>query len=620
MAKKINYNARTFADYKKELNSLIKKYYPTVINDFNDASIGQFFIDINAAVADDLGFYSDRMFQETQIDQAQERKSLLNIARSNGLKITGKKPSIVEAEWSCVIPFTKQGNPDWEYAPTLKRGTQASGGGQRFELTEDVNFAHQFNKNGMPDRSYIPVRDNNNSIVGYKVSKTCIMSSTESKVYKQPISSGDVSPFMEIVLPENNVVKINSILLKAGYNTVTPTTLQFMDESINRNDGYERWYEVENLLDTKKFMKNSGDIANGFVSGEWRTLTKKFITEYTDNGYCKIIFGGGMPQLEDSNPSSFSQYLINNMISNSYLGEIPSADSTLFIYYSVGGGAQSNIGARAMTNITYLDLIEGSGSDESKKLAIRDSIRVVNTIPSVSGRDEFTVDELRYLIKYNNGAQDRCVTITDYLSRVMLMPSEFGSPFKVGVAEENNKVIISLLGLSNSSNNEPNKLSNQISEVLMTNIKNYLKEYKSINDYVEIKAGKIINLRFEVDIMVENNMRQEDVSKEVGLKILNFMDINKHKMGDEIFISRLKSLIGMTTGVKNLIDLRVYNVFGGDYSLSHVTQPVINNTRGDGIIEINLDATDGVLYSNNDTMFEIKKPGEDIIINAKYSI
>src|ERR1035441_4882756 len=98
MAKSINYNARIFDDYKDELKTFTQNYYPTIINDFNDASVGQWFIDLNSAVADDLGYYMDRMFQETQLDQAQELKSLLNIARTNGFRVGGKRPTVVRSE------------------------------------------------------------------------------------------------------------------------------------------------------------------------------------------------------------------------------------------------------------------------------------------------------------------------------------------------------------------------------------------------------------------------------------------------------------------------------------------------------------------------------------------
>ena len=57
MAKNINYNARSFDDYKQQLNNFTKQYYPEIVNDFNDASIGQWFVDLNSAVADDLGHY-----------------------------------------------------------------------------------------------------------------------------------------------------------------------------------------------------------------------------------------------------------------------------------------------------------------------------------------------------------------------------------------------------------------------------------------------------------------------------------------------------------------------------------------------------------------------------------
>ena len=52
--KKISYLARTFDDYETELLQFSNKYYPEITDSFNDASVGQWFIDLAAAVGDDL--------------------------------------------------------------------------------------------------------------------------------------------------------------------------------------------------------------------------------------------------------------------------------------------------------------------------------------------------------------------------------------------------------------------------------------------------------------------------------------------------------------------------------------------------------------------------------------
>jgi len=75
-ARKINYFARNFVDVRTELFNFVKQYYPDLFSDFNDASVGTMLLELNAAVGDMLSFHTDRMFQETQIDYAQERKSL----------------------------------------------------------------------------------------------------------------------------------------------------------------------------------------------------------------------------------------------------------------------------------------------------------------------------------------------------------------------------------------------------------------------------------------------------------------------------------------------------------------------------------------------------------------
>ena len=65
MAKRINYNARNFLEVRSELINFVKQYYPELFSDFNDASVGQMLLELNAAVADMLSFNTDRAFHFT---------------------------------------------------------------------------------------------------------------------------------------------------------------------------------------------------------------------------------------------------------------------------------------------------------------------------------------------------------------------------------------------------------------------------------------------------------------------------------------------------------------------------------------------------------------------------
>jgi hypothetical protein len=648
MAKSINYNARNFDDYRSQITAFTQKYYPNIINDFQDASVGSFLMDLNAAIGDDLGFYIDNRFQETQLDYMQDRKSLISAARTNGLNVPGKRPSMLEAVWSCYLPVdsTNANNtPDWSYAPVLNKGTQASGGGQNFELQENLNFSQQFNSLGVSDRTIIPLRNSTNGgLVGYTITKTCIMTSGESKIYKQTVSPSDVTPFMEVILPDPNVIDVQSILIFDGYNQVTPSISDFVADSANR------WYEVGNLTDDKMFGKDilqstsftnkllfdlnqngitgltsygntymgqnvDGSTVYGYIpsAASWSSVTQKFITEYTDNYFLKVIFGAGSNKDMSSinMATDYTQYQLNKAINNKYLGMLPTSNSTMYIYYTVGGGSSSNIAINVMNTVGFLDITIG-GAIDATVAQVNNSLTVTNTTPSVSGRDELSNEELRYLIKYNNLAQDRCVTVNDYKNRILTMPSEYGAPLKVGVEEINNKILITMLGLDYDGT-----LSSNLSETLINNIIEYLTEYKMPNDYVEIQPGLINNLQFEVDLTVDINKSAQDIVKTVILYIGNSMDINNYKMGDEIYCSNMKSDIGAIDGVTNLIDFRVYSIYATGYSPNQVKQPIITTTQQNNRVQIDLVASDGILYSDSDTMYEIKNPKVDIIVRTK---
>lgn len=662
MEKHISYLNRDFHDYRNSLLNYTKQYYPGLETEFNDASVGSWLIDVVANIGDNLSYHIDRVYQETNIESATEKSSIYAIARNNGVKIPGPKASVAEVIFSCELPVNNNTdsagmrNPNWDYAPLIKRGTKLSSGNQIFELMYDVDFNEQFNEQGISNRTITPQRNSNGFIVKYLITKTGIVSASETKIYSRVIKSEDIVPFMSFIIPDSNVMNIESIIFKDGTNHYSvPDASEFYYN--NENNETEnvcgnittlwRFFEVDYLVQQYRWGDyningvvqretnysnneyddtNDGTLSHRIIKGAWIPLRQKFITEFTDRGYLKVIFGSGYDyndnELLDSSPKDYKHY-ISHMINNDGLGVLPKSETTMYILYRRGGGASSNVARGAIKNITFLN---GTirGVDEMVKNEVKRSIRVTNDIPSVSGIDMPSIDELKYLIKYNNGAQNRCVTIKDYHDRLSKLPARYGCPFRYSVTEENNKIMIYTLGLNNKGS-----LTDVLPQILSENIQNYISEYKMINDYIEIKSGRIINLQFEIDLFVDKNYNTSDVVTEVINCVKKYMDINKLQMGDDIFVGDIEKEISKLDGVLNLISLRVFNIFGGDYSNSKTTQQIktYEECVDEGIIDdygmednrdcINLLASDKMLYTENDTMFEIKYPEKDIICRVK---
>ena len=80
----IQYGSRTFGEIRIDLINLIRQMYPEVLSDFTDSSVGAMLIDLNAGVTNNLSINTDRAFQETQLEYAQQRTSILNIAKNVG--------------------------------------------------------------------------------------------------------------------------------------------------------------------------------------------------------------------------------------------------------------------------------------------------------------------------------------------------------------------------------------------------------------------------------------------------------------------------------------------------------------------------------------------------------
>lgn len=605
MGKGIAYSSRNFADIRTELIDFVKQYYPDILSDFNDASIGMMLIELNAAVSDMLSVNTDRMFQETQIDYAEQRSSVLSMARTFGLKIPGKRPSISIVDFSVTVPV-KGDSFDIEYSPIIRTGAQIGGGGKIFETVDDIDFSSPFTTGGLPNRLIVPNLDSNNKIINYTLTKREIVLNGVTKIFQKTMTASEVVPFYELILPDNDVLSITSIITKNGTSfTKSPTIDDFLNTDI-------RWWEVEALAEETKFIEdynNSSDNA-GIKPGKWVRISKKFIREYTDNGFTKIIFGSGNQDVTslselDVNPTLTNR--IGDFINNLALGETPKANTTMYVQYRVGGGANTNLGSDTLKTVNLVDLFV-NGSNNATNRLVQQSLTVNNPIPALGGRDEPSVDEIRNLVRYNFASQNRAVTIKDYQARISLMPGEFGVPFRSGVFEEQNKILVYILGLDGAG-----KLTNTSTSTLKQNISDYLADYRMLNDYVVIGDGQIVNIGFEFDLMIEKEYPQSQIISNVITVATEFMDIHKHHMGENIYLGQLIENVNNVAGVINVVDIRLFNkVGGGKYSMNEIEQPYLDEeTR-----QIDL-LGEYTLFGNPINMFEVRFPEKDIIVRLK---
>lgn len=656
--KKINYLARTFDDYKSELIKFSNQYYPNMSDTYNDSSIGAWFIDLASAVGDNLSYSIDRAYQENNMNSATMKSTVLNIARSNGLKIPGAKASMCEIALSCVIPVGNAdtgdiSQPNWKYAPIIKRSTIVSAGDINFQLSENVDFGEQFNSDGYSNRSFAPSRNANGIVTGYTVTKTTLAINGSTRIYKKVLSSQDITPFMEVILPDRNIMNVESIIFKETCDKTSndPDLAEFyVDEeeymTTNMSAMTYRYFEVDSLADQYRFGNSTAidnkavidfyapDMYDDFTEtasdgttkttryyrGEWKPIRNKFITEYTDNGYLKIIFGSGTSYDDVPDAQSiYSKRVLSKLINNDMLGVLPKEGWTMYVLYRTGGGVSSNIAKGALNSIfmTVAEFKQYAGNTDANAAEIRgkvlNSLTVTNTSPAVAGKDAPSTEEIKYLVKYNTSSQERCVTVKDYKLRLMKMPARYGSPFRAAVIEENNKIAVSMLGL-----NADGKLTKALPQTLVDNIIEYLSGYRTVTDYIECKSGKIYNIGFGLELFISKTYDAPTVVTNVINKVKEYMSVSSHDMGEDIFLGDLEKEITMVDGVIAIIDLSVYSLYDGIYSSDRCPFPeektsgecAVNTTSTFHVdngksFKISLGDVEHMLSSDYNSMFEI---------------
>ena len=610
--KKQSYLERDFTSIRKDLIDILKIYYPDQFKDFNTVGPGMAMVDLLAFISDNLSFYIDKKFNEQFLDGLSERVSAYRLAKTFGFKPPGFRPAVSLCDISIEVPLTASG-PDTSYLPLIRQGMQIKGGAQIFEIVDEVDFSNDFSVNGVANRKIEPIFNANQDILRYRILKREIIRAGTTKIFKKEIGESDANtPFLDITLSENNVLEVVSVIVKSGTGLINdPTFEEFSDFD-------SRYFEVDELAEDKVFLiDDTVPSVNGIKSGKQTNITRKFTKEFMADGTCKLTFGNGI-----TNGDAYESYLskidigeegdikLQNVFDNPILGERLPSNSTLYIKYRIGGGSNSNVGSNVLQQVGNVNAVI-LGSDATTNQSVISSIRANNVVPAIGGSNQLSVDEIKYLISSNFAAQKRCITLDDYISRAYQLPGKFGAPFRIHGVVDDNKIKLYIL-----SKDANGKILTTSTNIIKNNIIDYLSAFRSVNDFVEINDGKVINISIETDLFVNKSFNANEVKVNAINAIKDFFDINKWQMNQRIYVSQITDILREVPGVINVVDIRIFNMNNGNYSDILISQATGDRTTADNgkTFKTQIDFVDNAVFSTPISIFEVRYPDSDILV------
>lgn len=601
--RRISYADRDFESLRQDLINYTQQYYPELIDNFNDASVYSVFLDLNAAIGDNLHYHMDRSIQETVLQYAQQRSSIFNIARTYGLKIPGNRPSVALCDFAITVPaFGDQ--EDTRYLGILRAGSQVVGAGQTFENVFDIDFSSQYNSEGFPNQTKIPNFDSNGKLLNYTITKREVVVNGITKVYKKVITPADIKPFFEFFLPEKNIIGVTSVIQKDGTSFQSiPTYSEFINSP-------DRWFEVDSLAESRVFIEDPTKPADrpGIKVGRYIETELRFITEYTPEGFLRVQFGNATVTADDQ-LAQFSRtgvpLRIQDYQNNIGLGKTVKANTTLFVQYRVGGGTVSNIGVNTINQIGTVNFFVNGPSANINQQVVN-SLRVNNVTAAIGGANQPNIEEVRNMVTFNFASQNRAVTVNDYYALIRKMPGKFGAPAKVAITEQDNKININIVSYDSTGS-----LTQTVSNTLKTNLANYLSNYRMINDYISINVAQVIDLEFDISVVVDAAQNQGEVITRVIDKIQTLMSPVFREMGGNVFISEIRSQVQDVAGVISVTDLKVFNKVGGQYSSSETSQRYANSATKEILL------IDDTIFAEPSQIYQVRFPNKDIKVRIK---
>ena len=594
MAKKlqpIDYTSRDFDSIRKDLENYAKRYYPNTYKDFNEASFGSLMLDTVSYIGDILSFYLDYQTNESFLETAIEYNNVVRLARQMGFKMNTSPSSYGLLTFYIQVPSdTSVGGPNLSYAPVLRAGSLfTSTGGGMYTLLEDVDFAQTTNQ-----------------IVAGTVDSTT-GTPTNYVIRAQGRAVSGRLNFKEVKLTEFQRFR------KVDLQTTRVAEVLKVTDS----EGHE-YFEVDHLSQNiiYKAIRNTNTSTNNTVRNILKAspVARRFVVERIgDQIFLQFGYGSDSELLSESvvDPSSVVMNLNGrtyttdqdfdptNLISTDKFGIAP-ANTTLRISYRVNTTSDVNAAVNTIVNSTrpsFKFTSQGSLSQATRN-GVMGSLEVTNEEPFVGDISLPSSDEIKQRVFGYYATQNRAVTIQDYQTVCYAMPAKFGAVKRAAVVRDFDEFRRNLNVYVISEDTSGKLLA--ANSTLKNNLRNWLLQYKVVNDTVDILDAVIANFGINYVVAIDINANKFTVLNRATAAIRQYLLRNQYDIGESILLTEFYKVLQKVDGIIDVVDLEIVGKSGASYTASSLDY------------KANLTADGRRILADKNTVFELKYPNLDI--------
>ncbi len=588
--KLIKYTNRDFNNIKQGLVDYAKRYYPNIYKDFSEASFGSLMLDTVSYVGDILSFYLDYQANESFLDTAVEYDNVLRMGEQVGYTQPLKSNSFGILSMYVLAPISADGaGPDKAYLPVLAKDSKFSTtAGQIFTLIDDVDF-------GNPDNEVIVATSDEQSgqATAYAVRAMGKVISGEENT--QIFNIGDFRRFLTLELSDPNVSEIISVVDSEGheYFQVDYLSQDTVFRSVVNKDKETRRHVPNTMVVTsvprRYIVQNKNDsIFLKFGYGSEQNL-KTDNTTHPSNVVLKM-HGRNYEKDNSFDPSK--------LLETDKFGIAP-ANTTLTVTFRTNTVDNVNVATRGLSGVVSPVFIFPSEATNNTKISfVRDSLEVVNEEPILGDVSTPTLVELKQRVNDVFASQNRAVTASDYEALIYRMPSRFGRIKRAKIYRDRDSFKRNLNLYVASSDSDGNLI--QTPTMLKNNLKTWINQYKMLNDTVDILDPRIINI--EINFVAVVDYSQDKIEAlNVAITEVQKMFSEKLNIGQPIYITKIYDVLNNLDEIVDVTNVTIKNKSGGLYSAE--TLEIKQYKSADGRI----------LYSPDDTIYELKYPDLDII-------